>query len=246
MIRSILALSLLVSIASAEDKKAGQMDDVSKSLVDAWMKKEYNPGSDGLKKASFKIKVSTQGGMGAITASANYTFDAGAEGAKGRLVWDNDMVGGELAKKGWSVEDLNAKLDPVAWKKWLADCKLTATAGDAGTEIKVEGKNRDNVTGLTFDKDGVFKKMRFNIEMMGQKISAELTFNYKQDGDRYLNMGWDFAMNIPGMGKVNSSTKLTYVTVKEYKLIKKATETTTMGLAPVGTMTLDFTEHKAE
>jgi len=246
MFRSILALSLLVSSASAEDKKPLQMDEASKTLVDAWLKKEYNPGTDGLKKASFKIKVSMQSQMRAMTANADYTFDAGAEGAKGKLVWDNEMVGGRLAKKGWSVEDINAKFDPRGWAVWLAGCKLTATAGDAGTEIKVEGKNRDNVTGVTFDKDGVFTKMRFGIDMMGQKIPAELTFKYEKDGDRYRNMGWDFAMDIPGMGKVNTTTKLTYVTVGKYKIIKKAVDTTTMAGQPAGTTTFDFTEHTAE
>ena len=163
-----------------------------------------------------------QGPMSSQTANADYSFDAGAEGAKGKLVWDNEMVGGQLAQKGWSVEDINAKFDPNAWTKWLAGCKLTATAGDAGTEIKVEGKNKDNVDRLTFDKDGVFTKMRLNIDMMGQKIPAELTFKYEKNGDRYLIMGWDFTMDIPGQGKVNSSTKLTYVTIGKYKLIRLA------------------------
>lgn len=252
MMRTLIILSLFVSIASAEDKKpveaddkkSVEMDELSKKLFDDWSKKEHNAGRAGAKKASFKIKATGKTPRGDMASTGNYAWDAAAEGDKGKLSWDNAM-GEALGQQGWSVDTLNANFDPNPWLDGLKGSKLTATAGETGTNITVEGKNKGGITGFTFDKDGVLKEMRFSLEMMpGQNAKAVLKFTYKKEGDRYLATEWD--MQLPDM-QFKSVTKLTYVKVADkYQLWQKAVQTASMGGMEMGATTLEFTEHKVE
>ena len=126
--------------AKPKVKGPTSMDELSKELIEAWAKKEYNLGRAGAKQASYKVAAK----MDAMGQSQKGTGSYSWDGKAGSLKWDNAQLGGMLAQQGWSATNMDSNFRPRAYLEQFDGAALTAVKDEKGAVILVKtGKYRD-------------------------------------------------------------------------------------------------------
>jgi hypothetical protein len=225
-----------------EKPKVPEMDDLSRKTLETYRKIVYHPGLAGVKKASFTIKVKIDSPMGAQQTKGTYKWD----GKKGSLEWDNAGMSAMLGQRGIDKEEFDGDFDVDAHLTTLAGAKLTAKQKDDGKIlVTVEGKTKANIKSFLFAKIGLVEQMVVSADTgMGTKQDLTMHFVYRKEGDKHLETGQSFEIEMGGMGKMSVKREKTYEKVSGFWLRKKVVSQTKMGERAMGGMTLELTEWK--
>ncbi|MHC4470979.1 MAG: hypothetical protein ACYTDY_09485 [Planctomycetota bacterium] len=225
-----------------EKPKAPEMDDLSRKTLETYRKIAYHPGLAGVKKASFAIEVKIDSPMGAQQTKGTYKWD----GQKGSLEWDDAGMGAMLGQRGIDKEQFDSDFDENAHLTMLAGAKLTAKQKDDGKIlVTVEGKTKANIKSFLFGKNGLVEQLVVSADTgMGTKQDLTMHFAYRKEGDKHLETGQSFELEMGGMGKMSVKREKTYEKVSGFWLLKKIVSQTKMGEQAMGGMTLELTEWK--
>jgi hypothetical protein len=226
-----------------EKPEGPEMDDLSKKTFIAYEKLLHQPWAAGAKKASVTVKAKIENPMmGAQEAKGSYKWD----GEKGSLTWDKAQVGTMLDQRGIGKALLDGDFDQDAWKAEFKGGKFTAKKKDDGTIlVTVTGETEAGVKSFLFGTDGLAKQMVISIDAgMGAKQDITMDVKYQKEGDKHLQTGESFELEMGGMGKMSVKRETTFEKVKDIWLRKKLVSTTTMGERAMGGMTVEFTDWK--
>jgi len=242
LVLALLALPAALAQDAEEKKTEGpQMDEVSKKLLENWQKSEYHLGRAGVKKASCKAKFSMTRGMQAATLNITYKWD----GEKSALEYDNPQMGTAMNRGGGIARQFEERFKSEGLMKSFGSAKLTAKESEQGTVIAIEGKAKGGITSFTFNKDGVVTEMTADTpSQMGGTTPVKITPTYEKVDGMYFRTGQTVEAEVPGMGKVLSTTKITYVKVGSFRPVHKSETSTTAGGMPAGSRSFEYSDWK--
>jgi len=248
----LLGALLLSPALRAEDPSApvppghpqihkAKVDDLSRTLIDAWAAKTYCLTPLGVKKAACKANV-TYAAMGSnMAANAVYSWN----GKQGSLTWDNQQVGNLLGRHGWGVSTFDKPFKSEAWKESLKGASLAAKAGEKETVITVTGNTKENFKTLVFDKQGMLVRATADVDSpAGGKTELTIAWTYIKFGEKYAPASWKISLELPGMGKYVETTKLTYQKAGPYQVPKLAEASGSIGGNTTATKRIAFSDWK--
>ncbi|MFB3066430.1 MAG: hypothetical protein ACE10D_07940 [Planctomycetota bacterium] len=226
-----------------KEKGPVSMDELSKELLEAWAKKQYNLGRAGAKQASYKIAAKMEVMGQVMECKGDYSWD----GKAGSLTWDNAQLGGMLAEQGWSATNMDSNFRTRAWLEQFDGATLTAKRDEKGTVVTVKTGKPAGIREVHFDNNGVMTGMKMEApNKMGGTMEIVMDLSYKQEGGQYINTGWSFKGELP-QGTYSEKTTITSVKAGDFFIITKAVADGKMSM-PGGEMamkkTLTFTDWK--
>ncbi|MHC4931759.1 MAG: hypothetical protein ACYTGV_06170 [Planctomycetota bacterium] len=246
-LRACLFLALFALPAAlaqdAEEKKTEgpQMDAISKKLLEDWRKSEYHLGRAGVKKASCTTKLNMTRGEQSMSLSITYKWD----GDKSTLDFDNPQMGAAMNQGGGMARQFEERFKSEDLMKSFGSAKLTAKESEQGTVVAVTGKAKGGITSFTFNKEGVVTEMTADTpSRMGGTVPVKITPTYEKVDGMYFRTGQTVEAEVPGMGKIISTTKITYVKVGSFRPVKKSETSTTAGGMPAGSRSFEYSDWK--
>ncbi len=244
-IRWLMLLSLIVLPAAttrAEEPEAkGEMDEISKSALETYMKVSYSAGVAGVKKASAACAGSMEGMMGKVEAKGSYAWD----GKKGKLNWNNPMLAQTFQQQGFDASTIDGIFESDSWGDHVKGLKLVGTKTPTGVDIAVTGKSEMGLKSMQFNGDGVLTKIAATQDAPGMgTINFEVTFTYEKKGDKHRPTGWVTHVDLGPQGKVVDTATITWTTVGAYDVFAKVVSSATMGGQSVGTKTMALSDWK--
>lgn len=217
----VALLTAVLSTTRAQEKSEpperppAEMDARSKELFEKWSAMEYHLGRKGVKTASFRI-AATELEMGnEDTGTGTYRWNEG----KSTVRWSSQEM--EALLGDWSRQRLDEWFKTSDPARVFAGAKLSAIGKDDGSvEIAVTGKGVE-LTGMLFDKDGVFRGTTrvAKVELGGMRIKD--TFHYERIGGLYAVSSITTEAKLEGVGTFVSKTTLTRKPVGPYRVISK-------------------------
>jgi hypothetical protein len=138
--------------APKAEKKGPEMDALAKATLAAAKKKTFTVARQGIRKASFDLRVSIVLPTQTVAVAGHYRY----ENETGVLTWDEPALGAKLGS-------LQALFDRVFKEETDAEIYGTAKYSakkleDGSVKILVEGENPKHLSSLEFGADGLLKR----------------------------------------------------------------------------------------
>jgi len=144
------------------------------------------------------------------------------------------------------VDQFDSDFDRKAQMALLRETKLTAKKKDDGRIlVTVDGKTTEGIKSFLFGTNGLIEEMTMSRDLgMGTKQDLTMHMQYRKEGEKHLQTGESFEVEMGGMGKLSVERVTTYEQVKGFYLRKKLESKTSMGGKSMGSSTLEFTDWK--
>jgi len=228
-------------VRAGEPESKGQIDEISKTALDAFVKMSYSAGALGAKQASATCVGSMEHMMGKMDAKGSYVWD----GKKGKTSWNNAMLAQGFDQQGFDAGTIDGIFDAHAFDKVLAGLTLVGTKTATGVDVVITGKSAAGFKGLKFNTEGLLTTVSQAVDAPGMgTMTVDVTFTYEKKGDKQRMTGWVANVDLGPQGKLVDTTTITWTTVGGYDVFSKLASSAVMGGQPAGTKTFVLSDWK--